>query len=149
MILKEVEKLADELFQEHHLNGWRFQFDNSKRRFGQCRYTHKVISMSKPLAELNEEARVKNNLLHEMAHALVGHKHHHNYVWKSKAKEIGCDANRCYDGNAVITPKPNWIGTCPNNHTHKRHRTPRNLMSCSLCCPKFNKDYAIVWKKNS
>jgi hypothetical protein len=33
--------------------GYKFKFDNAKRRFGLCSYRRKVISLSKPLATNN------------------------------------------------------------------------------------------------
>lgn len=33
---------------------------------------------------------IKDTVLHEIAHAIVGGKHHHNNVWKACCNKIGC-----------------------------------------------------------
>ena len=52
--------------------GYSFKFDNAKRRFGQCSYTDKRISLSKPLASNNLDNffQINDTILHEIAHAL-------------------------------------------------------------------------------
>ena len=40
--------------------GYSFKFDNAKRRFGQCSYRRKEISLSKPLATNNKSIHVQN-----------------------------------------------------------------------------------------
>ena len=52
--------------------GYRFKFDNAKRRFGQCSYTNKRISLSKPLSSNNLDNffQINDTILHEIAHAL-------------------------------------------------------------------------------
>ena len=45
------------------------------------------------------DEEVKNTLLHEIAHALVGPGHRHNRVWRQKAREIGCDAKVTHNLN--------------------------------------------------
>jgi len=152
MDLIKAETLANELMKQHNLiaSGWRFSFDNAKRRFGACNYDLKKITLSHHLVKLNDESQVRNTILHEIAHALVGFKHGHNAVWRAKAIEIGCDGNRCYSSE-VTKPEPRYIGVCPNGHTHRRHKKP-NLMqfeSCGMCCNTFNSDYLIKWSINT
>lgn len=147
MKLWEVEKLVDKLFDKHNINNdWSFGWDSAKRRFGQCNYRKRKISMSKVLTELNEEPVVKDTLLHEIAHALCGTGHHHDNHWKRVAKEIGANPKYCYDEATTITTKPKWIGTCPNGHAHHRHRKSSGKSSCYTCCPKYNKDFLVIWK---
>ncbi len=110
MELSNVQLLADHLLNEHELfkKGWRFSFDRAKRRAGCCRYSKKEITLAKAYAE-QEELKIKNTILHEIAHALVGPKHGHNEIWKQKALEIGCDAERCH---YVVFSKPKYKLTC-------------------------------------
>lgn len=146
MQLSDCEQLANELLTQHNLNEWRFKFDNAKRRFGYCRYTNKTISLSKPLVLLNEEARVKNTILHEIAHALLPAGVGHNNIWRQKAKQIGCDGLRCYD-NTVITPPKKYIGTCPTcGRTIKRIH--RYRIACGVCCKgHFDAKHLFTWTK--
>jgi len=143
--LSEAKALALKLFSEHGLD-WTFQFDNARRRFGVCRYGSKTISISRSLTDLNDESRVRDTLLHEIAHALVGKGTGHGLTWRLKAEEIGCNAQRCYKSDDVnLAPSP-WIGTCPNGHEFARHRVGRKS-SCSRCSRGFNEEYLITWKR--
>jgi hypothetical protein len=51
--------------------------DSAVRRFGTCRYSRKLITLSRQLIELNDQARVLDTILHEIAHALAGPKTGH------------------------------------------------------------------------
>jgi len=148
MKLFEAKQLATQLMDKHGLltNGWYFHFDSAKRRFGCCHYGHKRISLSRELVELNDEARVKNTILHEIAHALVGRGHGHNHVWRAKAIEIGCDGNRCYTSETTKTPEANYQAICPKcGHTHKRHRKPNRETSCGKCSRVFDRERMLVF----
>lgn len=148
MLLAEAKRLALELMAKHDLisKGWRFEFDNAKRRFGCCNYNTKTISLSKELVSLNEVARVKNTILHEIAHALVGRGHGHDSVWKRKALEIGCDGNRCYSSETTNIVKGKFVATCPKcNHVHHKHRRPKKKTSCGVCSRVFDTERLLVY----
>jgi hypothetical protein len=110
MKLNEARDLAIQLMTNHGIveQGWRFEFDNAKRRFGCCKYGSRRITLSLYLTELNNIDEVKNTILHEIAHALCP-RQGHNSVWKRKAIEIGCSGDRCYSSDKVETVKGNYI----------------------------------------
>jgi predicted SprT family Zn-dependent metalloprotease len=144
--------MACELIKEHglHLTGWHFQFDNSKRRFGVCKYRPKIIGLSMPLTLLNDEARVKNTILHEIAHALVGHAAGHGWQWQRKAMEIGCDGQRCYEADKVSRPKGNYEAVCGLcGHVHIKYKAPKagRSVSCGKCSRSFNPNNLLIFKK--
>ena len=116
MELYNAETLAISLMSQHGLiaDGWRFEWDRGLRRFGCCHYGSKKITLSAHIARLNDEANIRDTILHEMAHALVGRGHHHNYVWKAKCREIGANPERCYDGNEVTAPVARYVAHCPD-----------------------------------
>jgi len=150
MNLLEAKNLAISLMDEHGLldNRWYFEFDNAKRRFGCCNYTHKRITLSKALVSLNGEARVKNTILHEIAHALVGNKHGHDHVWRMKAREIGCDGERCYSSLEVERPKGNYEAICPIcNHKHYKFKRPnlQKKASCGVCSRSYNPKSILIF----
>lgn len=150
MDLVKAQELAVNLLYAHSLTnkGWRFQFDSAKRRFGCCKYHSKVITLSKELTMLNEEGRVKNTILHEIAHALVGAGHGHNRVWQKKAIEIGCDGKRCYSIDSVVTPKANYLALCPGcNREHKRMRRPTSNHSCGFCSNRYDERFKLSYKR--
>jgi predicted SprT family Zn-dependent metalloprotease len=156
MNLQDAKNLAIELMDKHGLldGRWHFEFDNAKNRFGCCNHTYKRISLSKNLVALNDEARVKNTILHEIAHALVGSKHGHDYVWRRKALEIGCDGNRCFSSRNTEIPESKYIAECSGcGKVHKRHKMTRSLKygnsSCGNCSGgRYNEKFKLVWKEN-
>lgn len=150
MKLNEAKDLAISLMKEHRIlqQGWKFDFDNAKRRFGCCNYRLKKITLSVFLTELNNFYDVKNTILHEIAHALCP-KQGHNHVWKSKAIEIGCDGQRCYNSKKIETVQGNYIAVCIGcGTTHKRFRKPKRPNSCGHCSGgRYNETYTLNWKK--
>ena len=150
MLLSEAKTLATKLMNQHGLTekGWGFEFDNAKRRFGCCNHTYRRISLSKYLVDLNSEARVQNTILHEIAHALVGHTHGHDNVWKRKALEIGCDGNRCYTEKNTVIVKGSLEAVCPKcKHVHRKFKTPKKESSCGKCSNTFDRERLLIFKK--
>lgn len=150
MKLNEARDLAIELMNQHGIieNGWRFEFDNAKRRFGCCKYSSRRITLSVHLTELNDVSRVKNTILHEIAHALCP-RQGHNHIWIMKAIEIGCDGNRCYSSSEVETIKGNYTATCFNcQKTYNRFKKQKYEQSCGKCSGgKYNPTYKLNWEK--
>jgi len=151
MKLNEARDLAIQLMTKHGIieQGWRFEFDNAKRRFGCCKYRSKRITLSVHLTELNLIEKVKDTILHEIAHALCP-RQGHNHIWRSKALEIGCNGNRCYSSDEVETVKGTYTATCCNcDKTFNRFRKPKYDQSCGKCSGgRYNPQYKLVWVKN-
>ena len=85
---KRARRLALGLMREHRVPGdWLFEFDRSKVRFGRCHYGRKEISLSRHLVELNDEAEVRETILHEIAHALAPW----GWAWAEVAASGGSD----------------------------------------------------------
>lgn len=153
MLLTTAEKLANDLLNEHGLHDWTFEFDRAKRRFGYCSYKRKTISLSKHLVALNSEADVRDTILHEIAHALVGSNNGHNYKWRSMCITVGAKPERCYVDDEVVKPKHNYEGVCPNcgyTITRMRLKTAARDLACNLCCDKYNdghwsEEFVLDW----
>jgi len=137
MDLKDTHTLALQLLEAHKLFDWDFQFDHAKVRFGSCNFSKKCISLSRHLTELNDKKHVKNTILHEIAHALVGPKHNHDQIWKRKAREIGCCGSRCYHSEDVAIPKRKYTAIC-SHCKHKFQRSIKRSIACGKCCKKYN-----------
>src|SRR3954468_15251640 len=89
MDLHDAYRLGTDLLTQHGLSGWSLTFDNAKRRAGVCRYAARVIGLSAPLTRLHPPEQVRETLLHEIAHALVGPEHGHDRVWAATTRRIG------------------------------------------------------------
>lgn len=88
-----AQDMAFRLMSDHCLLvfGWTFKWNTRKRAYGLCSYRDKTIQLSKPLTAHMTEAEVKDTILHEIAHALVGPGHGHGKVWKAMARKIGAN----------------------------------------------------------
>jgi predicted SprT family Zn-dependent metalloprotease len=148
MELHRALRLAQTLMEQHGLlnNGWTFDWDRSKRRAGCCHHTHKKITLSESITQLNDDNFVRDTLLHEIAHALAGFSAHHGYQWQFMCRKIGCEPERLHSG---VVEKPQFVGTCPNCRKQVfRHR--RKNIACSRCCNAYNggrwdAKYQFVW----
>ena len=143
MELNLVKILADKLLDEHGLieKGWRFSFDRAKRRAGSCKFSKKEITIAKAYAEQQERMEIKNTILHEIAHALVGSQHGHSQIWRKKAKEIGCDASRCHH---IVFSKPKYVLTCYNRCFEvSRYRVNQSFMQSKICS-KCNSNLLLI-----
>lgn len=130
MDLKAAHRLAVTLMEQHGLQSWSFGWDRAVSRMGQCDGRKRRISLSVQPTELRPEAEVRNTILHEIAHALVGTEHHHDFVWQVKARSIGCTGERC-STTTVRVERP-WIAECPNHGQLGRSHRRRKLV-CRRC----------------
>ena len=123
-------EMAASLMAAHGLDGWNVKLDHARRRAGQCDYRKREISLSRHYVRHAEESHIRDTILHEIAHALVGPHHGHDAVWRRKAREIGCTATRCHTLNFATEP---WIMRCPNGCFETgRHRRKAGLV-CASC----------------
>ncbi|KRE61560.1 SprT-like domain-containing protein [Nostocoides sp. Soil756] len=132
------------LVAEHGLDGWSVVADRAKTRAGVCRFGTRQIGISAPLTRLHSEDEVRDTLLHEIAHALVGPQHGHDAVWRAAAVRIGCSGERCVSPDAPRVPG-DWVGRCPAGHERTRHRSPTRLMSCGRCSRRFDPQHLFSW----
>jgi predicted SprT family Zn-dependent metalloprotease len=139
MDVTQAAALARHLMNQHGLADWQFRFDHARRRFGCCWPTLKRITLSRPLAELNDIAEVTDTILHEIAHALVPGGH--SAAWKRMCLRIGAKPRRCYSQSAVILPRINrkhrYVAACPCAIEHVRKRRPTLVYICRRCRTKL------------
>lgn len=149
LTIEETRAMAQLLMSKHWLiqRGWVFEFDNAKRRLGNCSHARRRISLSRHYIPLLTKEEIKDTILHEIAHALVKSKHGHDAVWRQKAIEIGCNGQRLYIGAAKVKRK--FKGTCPKcGKVILRHR--RTQIACGRCCNgNFNPAYMFMWEINN
>ena len=144
MELRAAYDMAVGLVREHGLVGWRVELDGAKRRAGVCRYAERVIGLSAPMTRVHSEDLVRDTVLHEIAHALVGAEHGHDAVWRRTAVRIGASGERCVSTDAP-TVIGAWIGVCAAGHVRDRHRRPERVLSCVQCSPTFSVDHLFEW----
>jgi len=137
MDFNDAAQLAESLIAEHKLRGWVFKYNRGKRTLGMCNYTNKHIELSQYFVAHNDEAAVRDTILHEIAHALAGEKAGHGPAWKAVCKRIGAKPQRL-DREAVM-PKGHWSATCPGcGAVHQRFRKP--LLGRTYVCKACGAD---------
>src|SRR4051794_33690107 len=87
-------QLAVDLMANHGLHDWTFAFNRRRRSLGYCWYNRQAIELSVYFVERNGLESIRETVLHEIAHALVGPGHGHGPVWQAKALEVGCKPER-------------------------------------------------------
>lgn len=136
MDLNKAHTLAIKLMSKYKLieQGWRFEFDGAVKRFGVCRTSRRIIGLSRHLVEVNDEERVKDTILHEIAHALTPGQGH-NWVWKRKCVEVGCKPERCYTSEDTTLVELKYKAICGScGKKHQRARKPREGRRFSCIC---------------
>jgi len=144
MDLGAAHTLATSLIRDHGLVGWSVEFDRAKSRAGVCRFDRRVIGLSARLTRLHSPDEVRETVLHEIAHALVGPRHAHDAVWRRTALAIGSTGERCLAEEAPRVVGA-WLGVCPAGHTMERHRRPERVAVCGLCTSSFDLAHVFEW----
>ncbi len=131
----EAQHLAETLLTEHGLKDWSFRFDHSRQRLGCCHYQTHEITLSKHLVRMNHAAEVRQTLLHEIAHALVGPGHGHDGIWQTQAMQLGIDPTTT--NSSAKMPPPPWALRCRacQQTVALRHRRSLDLerVRCRVC----------------
>ncbi|MDX5318813.1 MAG: SprT-like domain-containing protein [Actinomycetes bacterium] len=146
MDLRDVRLLATGLMSQHGVGDWQLGWDNARTRAGMCRFGTRTISLSRHLMVLYEPEQVREVVLHEIAHALVGPQHNHDSVWRAKAREIGSSGARALPADSPRPPAP-WVGRCPLGHEFHRYKRPPAQSSCSRCSSRFDARFLLEWHR--
>ena len=133
---------------------WSFEWSNTRRARGDCDSRHRVIRLSRFVTEIEDEATVRNTILHEIAHALAGTYHGHDSVWQAKAMEIGCTAERCTrssdEARERMAAAAPWVLVCEScDYRSPRYRKTTRPFSCHKCGgPKYNPEFPLKLTRN-
>lgn len=136
--------LAQDKLAEHGLEDWEVTLGKTKNIFGRCWHSSGRIELSKPLVEANDHDMVHGVILHEIAHALAGHKAGHGPEWKRIARRIGVKNPKCTTQGAKHAAFK-WTGTCRCGKEYGRNRLSKNLRTavCRRCLTP------LQWRKNA
>ena len=87
--LTAIAALARGLMDGNGLGDWAFAFLEAERRLGDCHFEDRVIRVGRAHALDASDAEIRDTILHEIAHALVGPAAHHGPEWKAAARRLG------------------------------------------------------------
>jgi len=139
MELANAKQIARQLMNQYGLNDVPLKISGGKTQLGKAQKveifknaTVRCIKLSRHLVALNSETEVRQTMLHEIAHALVGAGHGHDAVWRRKAIEIGCDGKRL--NKTAEMPKGRYQTTCCGK-TRSVHRKGKRFYDyiCPTC----------------
>lgn len=128
--LAEVAAEAERLMSRHGLTGWSFQFEDASKQAGVCVFGLNVIGLSRLYCLHATDRQVRNTILHEIAHALVGPKHNHDAAWKAVARSIGCTGDRCHK---VEFAPPRYIARCATCGWAIKRNVRKRGAICKAC----------------
>lgn len=111
---EKVRTMAHAIMQRHGLlvKGWRFQFDNARKREGHCKFHEQLITIPKHYAIHGSFAENQDTILHEVAHAIAGWWNGHNETWRMVAKQINCSGE---EFGFLEVDKPKYKKQCRRN----------------------------------
>lgn len=141
-----VSRWARKVLDSFGLGDWVFAYDGARRRLGCCDHRECRITMSWHFAQRNGPAEIRDTMLHEIAHALVGRGHGHGPVWRAMARRVGARPERC--GRADM-PAGRWRATCPScERKWTRHRRPQagRRHWCGKCGPERG---PLLWREGA
>ncbi len=135
--LAEADRLGRELVRHHTETGelkgeWKFGFNLDRVRGGVCWFEDRRIEVSVTYCHRENPEGVRNTILHEIAHAIVGYDQKHNGVFKEVCLRIGGDPRSCHE---VEHTPPRWMGLCGCGNRFPRHRLSRRARTgvCTKC----------------
>jgi predicted SprT family Zn-dependent metalloprotease len=160
----QVTELARELMDAHGLEHWTIAMDRATKRAGVCYPQRELLSFSKVIMGAYSEAEVRNTILHEIAHAIVGIRHNHDFVWRQMFIAIGGNgAARTQATEAVqkaVGEQSKYRATCSGcgetYFAQRRKKSFGSSMCSEIACPtswhktRFTKNHVyLVWVESA
>ena len=107
-------------------DSWRIAYDSSRARAGLCNYQSHTLSFSRNLVAKAEPHQWIDTIAHEIAHALVGPRHGHNFTWQRVCRAIGGTGLRCHN---LVLARPLWTMVCVAGCSWSRPCFRRSLLN--------------------
>jgi predicted SprT family Zn-dependent metalloprotease len=100
------------------VSGYKFGFGRKKTSYGTCYYRKKEIKIHMYLSKVVKKEKVKDTILHEMAHAIDkgvnGFSSGHGAKWKSICREIGCKPSSSSSAASGIVKPSKYVMVIDN-----------------------------------
>lgn len=111
MTIEQAQKIMNDLFIEHRLLGWKFEIisTRSKRNIAWCNESRKLIAFQDRYFFAMTYNQVMDTLLHEVAHAIAGHKAGHGPEWREVCRDLGCTPRAMTNLNADPGFRADWV----------------------------------------
>ena len=148
--LVEANRLARDLMDHYGLQDWRLEWGNAKNQFGVCYYIRRILRFSRPLTKARSLDEFRNTVLHEIAHALVGHDHGHDRVWRAMFISMGGNGKRLSGGvpTEVTRAMSNYILRCAVTGRELGTRQRRTMAAIDRLICKCHREQ-VLWEENT
>jgi predicted SprT family Zn-dependent metalloprotease len=134
---------------EHGLTRWKIGWNRAKKTHGMCQHSTWTLTFSTVAFDHIGEAEVRETILHEIAHALVGPGHEHDSTWRSMYRRIGGTGGQFVSQEAAKAIPTAWVPRCPAGHTgHGLHRAPLRVKGCGQCSRTWKPETVMTWYHN-
>lgn len=152
MNLTQVMTVARDLMNQHGVGHLKLELSGTKRALGQCVSRGNVahtIRLSRHWMAHIPEAEIRDTILHEIAHAIAGHKAGHGWEWKAVCRRIGANPNRIADlpQDMVLELKEkiaNYKAVCTKcASTHLFYRLTEKWRQGKYVCAKCRSPFKI------
>lgn len=150
---KQVRDETFRLLLANGASGWRVRYNpRLSRALGRCIPSQKTIEYQPRYMEQNDWEQVLTTIKHEVAHALAGGHHGHDYHWASIARGLGLENPSAVNHTATLAKK--FTGTCPGcDHKWERDRRVQSAI-CPPCRRAYlagdtERRYSITWTRNN
>ena len=92
--LELIKQMTLDLMKKHEVKNYKFRFGYSRTAAGSC--THDTITIQLKHALKGNISKIRDTILHEIAHALLSIGVHHRIEWQNKARELGVTWTKNY-----------------------------------------------------
>lgn len=146
------------------LLGWEFEFNTRKRASGLCEWKDKngmvkKIYISEYLLSQNLECaeEFENTIRHEIAHAIdfeMRGTSDHKSIWQAIAREVLCNAERCFSGEIKTKVETKYTLKCANECGFERasykaaKKNARSYPLCPTCYHNGNRNVRLIQIQN-
>lgn len=159
MEMTQVLSLALKLMRQHGFEHLDLTVSNTKRALGRCfykydhgkrQYVAERIDLSRVWMTKVPEAKVRDTILHELAHAMTpGAKH--GPAWRAAARKLGANPSRIADlpSDMVLEIRQevaNYKAVCKNPHcdtVHYFHRMTKHWKLGNYRCAKCRGEFKV------
>lgn len=129
---------AEGALREHGLTelGWKFEISKTKLTLGQCFHDKKLIVFSSYYLHIPVH-EIRDTILHEIAHALLGPRHGHDAAWRQMAIKVGARPERLARPENKTSATANYVMKCPRCD-RKWYRIRMRRRNFGGKCPRCN-----------
>jgi hypothetical protein len=138
----EYKKLCEDLLIKYGLENWKCRINRGNNNWSAiCRHSFKTIELSHKLIRCSEKYII-DTILHEISHAICGHKEAHGEKWKFVCEKIGC-SGEVYG----INIQEKYLAICNScGYHHTRNELPLTKVSCIFCSESYNEKFRLNYK---